>query len=82
MESTKISFFRSIGGKIMVITVLIVLASIAAVTVLSIIQSSNALMESQYNQLKAIRDIKKGQIESYFAERQGDMNVMVNTVLS
>jgi len=78
--SNTISFMKSIGGKITVIFVLVVLVSIGAVTVLSIMQSSNALMDSQFNQLKAIRDIKKGQIESYFSERQGDIHVVANTV--
>lgn len=32
------------------------------------------------NQLVAMRDVKKKQIENYFSERQGDMGVLVDTV--
>ncbi len=82
MQSDSIPFFKSIGGKILLIFLVVVLASIGVVTALSIIQSSDALMQSQYAQLRAIRDIKKGQIQSYFDERRGDMNVLINTVLA
>ena len=37
---------------------------------------SKALMEKSYNQLLAIREIKKNQIESFFAERLGDVKVL------
>ncbi len=80
MQGNKVSFFRSIGGKIMLITLLIVLLSIGVVTILAILQSSAALMDNSYNQLSAIREIKKNQIERYFEERQGDMGVLVETV--
>ena len=43
-------------------------------------QSSNALLDSSYSQLTAIREIKKSQIENYFAERKGDLQILVNTV--
>ncbi len=81
-DKEKISFFQSIGGKITLIFVVIVIISIGVVTVLAIIQSSNALMTAQYNQLKTIREIKRGQVHNYFEERKGDMHVMMNTVLS
>ncbi len=39
----------------------------------SAIQSTKSLMDQSFNQLTAIREIKKIQIEKYFAEREGDM---------
>ncbi len=42
--------------------------------------STDALMDSSYGQLQAMRSVKKLQIESFFAERQGDMGVLVETV--
>lgn len=69
----KVSFLKSIGGKIMLITAAIVVVSIGVVTVLSVVQASGALMHKSYDQLTAIREMKKGQIERYFSERQGDM---------
>ncbi|MDC7224286.1 MAG: hypothetical protein PQJ60_11135, partial [Spirochaetales bacterium] len=38
------------------------------------------LLEAQYNQLNSIREIKKKQIESYFAERRGDMQVLSDLI--
>ena len=43
-------------------------------------QSQTALEKSAFNQLVGVRDIKKGQIEKFFAERQGDMGVLMETV--
>ncbi len=42
--------------------------------------ASGALMEKSYDQLEAVRGIKKTQIERYFEERRGDMGVLVETV--
>ncbi|MCH8967116.1 MAG: methyl-accepting chemotaxis protein, partial [Planctomycetes bacterium] len=38
------------------------------------------LEKKAYNQLIALRDVKKGQIETYFQERKGDMGVLMETV--
>ncbi len=82
MQQNKISFLKSIGGKILLMSLAIVLLSIGVVTVLSITQSSNALMETQFAQLKAVRDIKENQVNSYFAETKEDLDVLIDTVLS
>jgi methyl-accepting chemotaxis protein len=82
MERTRISFMRSIGGKIALVFVLVVLLSIGVVTVLSVRQSSTALTDSRFSQLEAIRQIKQGQIATYFADRRGDMNVLSETVMA
>src|SRR6056297_2507365 len=82
MKEGKLSFYKSIGGKITLMFVVVVLLSIGVVTFLSVRQSSNSLMEAQFGQLRAIREIKKGQIENYFGERRGDMNVLSETVMS
>jgi len=42
--------------------------------------ASNSLISNSYAQLEGVRGIKKMQIESFFAERQGDMHVLVETV--
>ncbi|MEG3641000.1 methyl-accepting chemotaxis protein [Magnetococcus sp. PR-3] len=42
--------------------------------------ATSALMDTAYNQLQSVREIKKVQIEKYFNERQGDMGVLVETV--
>ncbi|MBN2294004.1 MAG: HAMP domain-containing protein [Pirellulales bacterium] len=43
-------------------------------------QSSESLEKQTFDQLVALRDVKKNQIEKYFSERQGDMGVLVETV--
>ncbi len=43
-------------------------------------RGGQGLQESAYNQLVALRDVKKTQIEKYFDERKGDMGVLVETV--
>ncbi|MFP4617337.1 MAG: HAMP domain-containing protein, partial [Spirochaetaceae bacterium] len=80
MKEGKISFFKGIGGKITLMFVVVVLLAIGVVTFLAVQQSTDALMEGQFGQLKAIREIKQGQIENYFAERRGDLNVLNDTV--
>ncbi len=43
-------------------------------------QAGDEFESKAYNQLIALRDVKKGQIEQYFQERQGDLAVLVNVV--
>ncbi len=47
---------------------------------LSIRLSSQALSEKAFNQLKAVREIKKNQIETYFDDRKSDMGILVEIV--
>nr|CRH05502.1 Putative chemotaxis methyl-accepting receptor, signalling [Candidatus Magnetococcus massalia] len=41
--------------------------------------ASDALVDEAYGKLVSIRQIKRAQIERFFAERQGDMGVLVET---
>ncbi|MEO5364972.1 MAG: methyl-accepting chemotaxis protein [Magnetococcus sp. WYHC-3] len=43
-------------------------------------RATDSLMQTAFNQLTAVREIKRAQVEKYFAERQGDMGVLVATV--
>ena len=52
----------------------------SVIGLLALNKSSNALEEQSYNQLMGMRDVKKAQIEQFFAERQGDMGVLMETV--
>ena len=80
MKKEKISFLRSIGGKIMLITALIVLFSIGVVTVLSVLQSSGALMESSYSQLTGMREVKREQLAVYTDSQHSEMDFVTETV--
>ncbi len=51
---------------------------LVTIGILSVNQSSSALSEKAFNQLKTVREIKKNQIESFFAERMGDIKVLAN----
>ena len=42
--------------------------------------ASDALEEASFSQLRAVRDIKAGQIAGYFEERAGDLVVLTQTV--
>jgi methyl-accepting chemotaxis protein len=82
MAEQRVSFLRGIGGKIMLMFAAVVLVAIGVVTVLAVRESNAALMEAQYDKLRSVRDIKQNQVERYFAERRGDMQVLVNTVMA
>lgn len=68
--STKLLMFFLIVGVI----------PFATIGVISLIKSSNALSEQAFNQLKGVREIKKSQIERFFAEREGDAGVLAEMV--
>jgi methyl-accepting chemotaxis protein len=48
------------------------------ISIISTFNSSNDVTDKVYSQLTAINQIKKQAITNYFAERQGDMGVLVN----
>ena len=56
------------------------LIPLAGVAILAAVLASNALTKQSENQLIALRDVKKGTIETYFGERQGDIGVLNETV--
>ena len=66
----------TIKGKILTLVsgALFILAIILGI--LSISRTKSALMEKSYNVLTSIRDSKKAQIENFFAERIGDIQVL------
>ena len=47
---------------------------------LALQKSGAALEEQAFNQLAAVQAIKAGEVEKFFAERRGDMGVLVETV--
>ncbi len=69
MKPKLISLFLAIG-----------IIPLAIAVWISFRNSSAAIQTQAFNQLKGARDIKKAQIEKFFAERQGDMQVLVETV--
>ncbi|MFW5684482.1 MAG: methyl-accepting chemotaxis protein [Spirochaetota bacterium] len=78
--STRAIGLKGIGGRITIITVVIALVALGAVTGISIMQSSGALTDAQSGQMRAVRDIKKRQIDSFFADRREELNVLSDTI--
>jgi methyl-accepting chemotaxis protein len=48
--------------------------------IFSLITAGSALSDAAKNQLVSVRDIKKSQIEQYFQEREGDLNVLTENI--
>jgi methyl-accepting chemotaxis protein len=74
---------QTIGKKLGINTILFSLAAIVPFSVISIMAVSTArdsFVHDKFEQLTSIRGIKKAQIEKFFAERRGDMGVLVETV--
>jgi len=64
-----------ISRKLIIVFLAIGIAAIAALGLISYNQSKEALMHSSENELKAVRDIKKNQINSFFEDRLADIKV-------
>ena len=58
------------------------LVPLAVVGLYALTESSEALSDQAYNQLVSVREIKKAQIEAFFAERRNDMDVLMEMVAS
>ena len=69
-----------VGPKLIAAFLLIGLIPFAVLGFVSMTKSGDALHKAAFNQLEAVRAIKKAQVESFFDERQGDMGVLVETV--
>jgi len=65
--------------KLIGLMLIISLIPLSIVAYFSAQKASNALLQSSYNQLTAMREVKKSQLERFFAEREGDMGVLMET---
>ena len=68
-----------IGTKLSVAFLAITLIFIAA-GVLFLFESKDALSQAAFKQLESSRADKRAQVEDFFAEREGDMHVLLDTV--
>jgi len=69
-----------IGSKLLVIFLIIGIVPAVLTGIATVWQSRDALSSLVYSQLESLREVKKAQIESYFAERQRDINVLLEMV--
>ncbi|MFK4764663.1 methyl-accepting chemotaxis protein [Desulfobaculum sp. SPO524] len=75
------NFLRNMTLRVKLISLLIV-SSLLPLILLGVMNSNlaeDALMQSSYNQLSAIAQIKKNQIEGYFTQRGVDAEILSNT---
>ncbi len=72
--------FKRIGVKLIASFLAIGIIPLLISGFISSHHSSTALKNASFNQLTGVREIKKTQIENFFKERQGDMNVLMETV--
>ncbi len=81
-DRTKLLFFRSIRGKLLLAFLGLSLIPLIIVGVVAYSRARSGLQEGAYEKLQAVRTIKKGQVEAYFDQRQNDMRALVETVNS
>ena len=70
--------FNSLKAKFTLLFVVLGVIPAIIISVISTMNSSTDVTNKVYSQLTAINQIKKQAIKTYFAERQGDMDVLVN----
>lgn len=73
-------FTLNLRAKLILLFLVVGMIPMGIVGWLSGTSATDALMKQSFNQLSSLRQVKKIQIERYFKERQGDMNVLVKTV--
>ncbi len=69
-----------LGQKLLIAFLCVGVIPFSVVGLTALLKASAALNQSSFNQLNAVQGIKKAQITTFFDERHGDMNVLVNTV--
>lgn len=74
--------FKRLRIKWKLLTIILVLTLIPLITVatLSYQRANEALTAKSFEQLVSLREVKKGQIESYFAERVGDIKFLSHSI--
>jgi len=70
--------FKSLKVKFILIFMVLGLIPAIIISVISTMNSSADVTGKVYSQLTSINQIKKQAIENYFAERQGDMGVLID----
>jgi len=71
-----------LGAKLLLAFLAVGVTPFVVIGLTSLFKSSGALTDQAFAQLTGIREIKKAQIERFFAEREGDVGVLVDTVQS
>jgi len=73
---TRISFFHSLRGKLLLLFLAVSLIPLVTVSILTYTQARNALKNEVINKLIAVRDIKAHRIENYFKNGLNDVKML------
>jgi len=65
-----------INTKLITIFMIVGLVPLGTIALIAVNSGQGALEGKAFDQLISLRDVKKGQIEGYFFERLGDVNVL------
>jgi len=79
---TRISFFHSLRGKLLLLFLAVSLIPLVTVSILTYTQARNALKNEVINKLIAVRDIKAQRIENYFKTRLNDVKMLSQNPLT
>ncbi|GAB4424469.1 MAG: hypothetical protein Kow0031_03460 [Anaerolineae bacterium] len=79
-NNDKVKFIHSIKGQLLFFFLLLSIVPVAITGWLLYNRAVKALEEEAYSKLEIAQNLKKGQIESYFEERRGDIDVLVEMV--
>ncbi|GEM_PF-594202 len=79
-EIKKVTFFRSMRGKLILWFLLLALIPLSVVGGLAYWQAQNALRQAAFDKLEAIRTIKSNQLQLYLSNVQQDTNSLANTI--
>ncbi|MEE8442320.1 MAG: methyl-accepting chemotaxis protein [Dehalococcoidia bacterium] len=81
MESgSRIGFVQSLKGKLLLFFLIVGILPAAIVGLLSYNKASSSLETEAFAKLESVGGIKTTQVQNFFAERKGDMGVLVETV--
>ena len=69
-----------LSTKLLVFFLIVGVIPFSAIGVISLVKSSKALSEKEFKQMESLRDIKRDQIESYFAGLKDDTANLIETV--
>ncbi len=74
------NFFKELGLKTKLVVLFLIIGAVpmAVVGVMAVNNGSGALSGSSFEKLDAVREIKKGQLESFFNESVGDAKVFAS----
>ena len=71
---------RSLRARLIALFLAVGLVPVTVLTIISVVKSQQALHDASFDHLAAVRTIKQRQIETFFGDRESDMQMLVETV--